>query len=53
MQPLRPQRFRLTPGNVIEAYRHGLFPMAEDRNDPRLYWIEPELRGVIPLKGFH
>lgn len=53
MQPLRPQRFRLTPRNVIEAYRHGLFPMAEDRNDPRLYWIEPELRGVIPLKGFH
>ncbi|MBM3511825.1 MAG: leucyl/phenylalanyl-tRNA--protein transferase [Alphaproteobacteria bacterium] len=53
MRPLKPQRYRLTPELLLDAYRHGLFPMAEDRHDPRLYWIEPELRGVIPLDDFH
>ena len=27
--------------------------MAENADDPSLYWIEPEQRGVIPLDGFH
>ena len=44
---------RLTPELVLRAYAEGLFPMAEARNDPTLYWISPEARGVIPLDRFH
>ncbi len=44
---------RLTPELVLRAYAEGLFPMAETRNDPTLYWISPEARGVIPLDKFH
>ena len=27
--------------------------MAESADDPELFWVEPEMRGVIPLDGFH
>ena len=40
---------RLTPEIVLRAYAEGLFPMAEARDDPTLYWISPETRGVFPL----
>jgi len=43
----------LTPELMLRAYRAGLFPMAEGRETPRLYWLDPERRGVIPLAGFH
>ena len=43
----------LTPELVLAAYARGLFPMAETRDDPHLYWVSPELRGVIPLDAFH
>jgi leucyl/phenylalanyl-tRNA---protein transferase len=43
----------ITPQVVLKAYSAGIFPMAESASDPSLYWIEPEERGVIPLKGFH
>ncbi len=43
----------ITPQVLLKAYTAGIFPMAESANDPALYWIEPEERGVIPLKGFH
>jgi leucyl/phenylalanyl-tRNA--protein transferase len=43
----------LTPELVLAAYARGLFPMAERRDDPHLYWVSPEKRGVIPLEGFH
>ena len=43
----------LTPEIVLNAYAKGIFPMAEDRNDPTLYWIDPEMRGVLPLERFH
>jgi leucyl/phenylalanyl-tRNA--protein transferase len=45
--------FRLTPEILLSAYAEGLFPMAERRGDPNLYWISPEARGIIPLNGFH
>lgn len=45
--------FRLTPEILLSAYAEGLFPMAETRGDPTLYWISPESRGIIPLEGFH
>ena len=38
---------------MLRAYRVGLFPMAETRQGSRLYWLDPELRGVLPLDGFH
>src|SRR6185503_14605516 len=43
----------LTPELVLAAYARGLFPMAERRDDPHLYWVSPEKRGVIPLDTFH
>lgn len=44
---------QLTPEIVLQAYMRGIFPMAESRHDPHLYWIDPEMRGVIPLDTFH
>ncbi len=44
---------RLTPELLLRAYAEGLFPMAERRGDPTLYWVSPEKRGVIPLDAFH
>jgi len=43
----------ITPELMLRAYRHGLFPMAETRRGNRLYWLDPERRGVLPLDGFH
>jgi leucyl/phenylalanyl-tRNA---protein transferase len=43
----------ITPEVLLKAYACGIFPMAESAHDPALYWIEPEMRGVIPLDGFH
>jgi leucyl/phenylalanyl-tRNA---protein transferase len=43
----------ITPEVLLKAYACGIFPMAESADDPALYWIEPERRGVIPLDGFH
>ena len=43
----------LTPETVLQAYSRGIFPMAEERDDPTLYWIEPESRGILPLDDFH
>jgi leucyl/phenylalanyl-tRNA--protein transferase len=43
----------ITPEVLLKAYACGIFPMAESADDPALYWIEPELRGVIPLDAFH
>lgn len=44
---------RLTPQILLRAYAAGVFPMAEDRDDPMLYWIDPEQRGILPLEAFH
>ncbi len=43
----------VTPDIVLRAYSQGIFPMAEERDDPALYWIDPEVRGIIPLDAFH
>jgi leucyl/phenylalanyl-tRNA---protein transferase len=43
----------ITPEVLLKAYACGIFPMAESADDPALYWIEPEARGIIPLEGFH
>jgi leucyl/phenylalanyl-tRNA--protein transferase len=43
----------VTPEVLLKAYACGIFPMAENADDPALYWIEPEKRGLIPLDRFH
>ena len=44
---------RLTPRMLLEAYRLGMFPMAESRTGRTLYWFDPIQRGILPLDGFH
>ena len=44
---------RLTPELLLAAYARGRFPMAGDRDDPNIHWIEPLRRGVLPLESFH
>jgi leucyl/phenylalanyl-tRNA---protein transferase len=43
----------ITTDLMLRAYRHGLFPMAETRRGDRLYWLDPERRGILPLDRFH
>jgi leucyl/phenylalanyl-tRNA--protein transferase len=43
----------ITPDLLVRAYRAGFFPMAETRAADRLYWLDPEMRGILPLDGFH
>jgi leucyl/phenylalanyl-tRNA---protein transferase len=45
--------FRLTPEILLKAYQAGIFPMAESADDPELFWVDPEHRGILPLDGFH
>jgi leucyl/phenylalanyl-tRNA---protein transferase len=46
------RRLTLTPEGVLLAYRHGIFPMADERSSEVL-WFRPDPRAVIPLDGFH
>jgi leucyl/phenylalanyl-tRNA---protein transferase len=43
----------ITPQVLLKAYACGIFPMAEAADDPALYWIEPQARGILPLDGLH
>lgn len=43
----------ITPAMLLRAYACGIFPMADSADDPTLYWIEPQMRGVLPLDDFH
>ncbi len=43
----------ITPEVLLKAYACGIFPMAENAEDPSLYWIDPDNRGIIPLDRFH
>jgi len=43
----------ITPDLLLQAYRIGVFPMGERRDDPKLYWLDPRRRAVLPLDGFH
>ncbi len=48
-----PAFVEITPEVLLKAYACGIFPMAESADDPTLYWVEPEIRGIIPLDRFH
>ena len=43
----------LTTDMLLRAYSIGVFPMAEDRDDPELVWVDPRMRGIIPIRRFH
>jgi leucyl/phenylalanyl-tRNA---protein transferase len=43
----------LSPELLLCAYASGLFPMANDRSDPVIHWIEPRRRGILPLEALH
>ena len=45
--------FEITPDVLLRAYSIGLFPMAESADDPNLFWVDPEARGIFPLDGIH
>ena len=48
------RQLEVTPDLLLRAYGAGVFPMAESRQSDRLYWLDPALRGVLPLDdGFH
>ncbi len=38
---------------LLAAYRAGRFPMAEARDDDEVFWVDPPLRGILPLDAFH
>lgn len=42
----------ITPSILLRAYACGIFPMSESSDDPTIFWVEPEQRGIIPLDGF-
>jgi leucyl/phenylalanyl-tRNA--protein transferase len=39
----------LEPATLINAYRHGIFPMEVTALQGRLGWWSPERRGIVPL----
>jgi leucyl/phenylalanyl-tRNA--protein transferase len=46
-------RPHITAEILLAAYAQGIFPMAERRDDPTLFWVSPDRRGIIPLDDFH
>jgi len=44
---------RIPPDLLLKAYATGVFPMAESADDPEVFWVQPEARGIIPLDDFH
>ncbi|MBN9037375.1 MAG: leucyl/phenylalanyl-tRNA--protein transferase [Rhizobiales bacterium] len=45
--------YRIEPDLLIRAYASGVFPMSESADDPEVFWVRPETRGILPLNGFH
>lgn len=44
---------RIPTDLLLKAYASGVFPMADSADDPEVFWVRPESRGVVPLDGFH
>lgn len=43
----------LTPDVLLQGYRIGVFPMSETRDSTDVFWVDPRMRGILPLDGFH
>jgi leucyl/phenylalanyl-tRNA---protein transferase len=48
-----PFAVELTPELILRAYQAGIFPMAEDAADDDVFWVSPQMRGIIPLDAIH
>ncbi|NQY60284.1 leucyl/phenylalanyl-tRNA--protein transferase [Cognatishimia sp.] len=46
-------RQEITPDLLMQAYAMGVFPMSEHKDDPEIFWVDPKLRGILPLDRFH
>ncbi|MDP6573762.1 MAG: leucyl/phenylalanyl-tRNA--protein transferase [Rhodospirillales bacterium] len=46
------ERGQLTPELLLRAYAAGIFPMAESRHDPNIFWVDPEVRAILPFEEF-
>ena len=44
---------KITPDIVLKAYATGVFPMSNGRDDLKIFWVDPENRGILPLDKFH
>lgn len=42
----------ITPDLLLRGYAMGIFPMSDGRDDPEIHWVDPRLRGILPLDGF-
>lgn len=51
-RPIAPGH-RIPVDLLLRAYATGVFPMSESADDPEVFWVQPEMRGIIPLDGFH
>lgn len=47
------EQHAITPEILLRAYAAGMFPMAESADDPEVFWVQPRIRGIIPLDRFH
>ena len=47
------ETYNLTPELLLRAYAVGLFPMSYPSDSPDLFWLDPEVRGILPLDRFH
>jgi len=52
-RPHAPGQQRIPTDLLLKAYASGVFPMAENADDPEVFWVRPETRGILPLDGFH
>lgn len=43
----------ITPEILLRAYSAGIFPMSESADADDLFWVDPDMRGIIPLDQFH
>ena len=50
-RPKNPEN-KLSPQLLLRAYSMGIFPMAESQDGPTVFWVDPEIRGIIPLGTF-
>ena len=44
---------RFGTNDLLACYRRGVFPMGDARDDPNLFLVDPDMRGILPLDGFH
>jgi leucyl/phenylalanyl-tRNA--protein transferase len=44
---------KLSPEILVRAYAAGIFPMSEGRFDPAIFWVDPQLRGILDLDALH